>query len=254
MKTYSVKELSRLAQVSVRTLHHYDQIGLLRPAQRSDKGYRIYAEAQLIKLQQILFYREMDIPLKEIGQIINNQDFDVVLALEFHKEQIKKRANRLQQLLGTINKTIENIKSEEKMMGDNELYSGFNRHEVKNIKDEVIKRWGRESLEETERRIREEGKKGWKKHRETDEEIKRLLASMIGFNPADIRVQKVILRHFHLMNLFYEVSKERYRALGKMYIEDERFTKHYEKYGTGLAEFIHKSIEVFCENDLKVIE
>ena len=252
MKTYSVKELSKLAQISVRTLHHYDHIGLLKPAQRSDKGYRIYGQEQLLELQQILFYREMDISLKEIMQIINDQDFDVLRALAFHKEHITKQARRLQQLLITIDKTINNLKNNEKMISDEELYSGFD--DPRKIKDEVIQRWGKESLEETERRIREKGKKGWKKHRERDEEINRLLASMVGFNPGDIRVQRVISQHFQQMNLYYEVSKERYRGLGKLYVEDERFRQYYEKYREGLAEFIHEAIDVFCNNNLQVKE
>lgn len=243
-----------MARVSVRTLHYYDQLGLLKPAQRSEKGYRIYTREQLLKLQQILFYREMDIPLKEIGQIINNPDFDTLKALKFHKEQIAKQTNRLQQLLLTIDRTIENLKSKEKMISDKELYGGFNQDEIKQTKDEVVQRWGQERLDETEKRIREKGKKGWKKHKEEDEEINRLLASMVGFNPADIRVQRVILRHFRQMNLYYEVSRERYEALGRMYVEDERFKQYYEKYVQGLAEFMQKAIEVFCDNNLQVKE
>ena len=76
---------------------------------------------------------------------------------------------------------------------------------------------------------------------------------MIRFKPADVRVQRVILQHFKQMNLYYEVSKERYQGLGKLYVEDERFTQYYEKYQKGLAKFIQQAIEIFCDNDLKVI-
>ena len=243
-----------MAQVSVRTLHHYDHIGLLKPGQRSDKGYRIYNQEQLLHLQQILFYREMDVPLKEIKQIINDPDFDVIKALEFHKGQIAKQTKRLKQLLVTVNKTIDNLKSNEKMIDDKELYSGFGQQDVSGIRNETIQRWGKESLENAEARIREKGKKGWKKHQETDEEINKLMASMVGFNPADVRVQRVILRHFQQMNLYYEVTKEIYRGLGKLYVEDERFKQYYEKYREGLAAFMNQAIEVFCNNDLQVVE
>ena len=243
-----------MAQISVRTLHHYDQIGLLKPAQRSDKGYRIYGQEQLLLLQQVLFYRQMDIPLKEIKQIINDPDFDILKALEFHKEQLVKRAEQLHKLLVTVDKTIENLKNSEKMISDKELYSGFKPEEVEQIKEEVIQRWGKESLEKAEGRIREKGRKGWKKHQETDEEINQLMASMVGFDPADIRVQRVISRHFQQMNLYYEVNEERYRGLGELYVEDERFKQYYEKYGEGLAGFMQQAIEVFCNNNLQVIE
>lgn len=140
------------------------------------------------------------------------------------------------------------------MIDDKELYSGFDEQDVSKIKNETIQRWGKGSLENAEARIREKGKKGWKKHQETDEEINRLLASMVGFNPADVRVQRVILRHFQQMNLYYEVTKEIYRGLGKLYVEDERFKQYYEKYREGLAAFMNQAIDVFCNNNLQVIE
>ena len=254
MKTYSVKELSKLAGISVRTLHHYDHIGLLRPAKRSDKGYRIYHQEQLLLLQQILFYREMAIPLKEITQIINDPDFDVLKSLEFHKKEIARQTKRWQQLLITIEKTISELKSNNKMMSGKELYRGFKPEEVKKIQQEVTRKWGKEKMDRAEERIRDKGSIGWKDHQENDDEINRLLASMAVFKPADVRVQKVILRHFKQMNLYYEVTKERYRGLGKLYVEDERFSQYYEKYRKGLAKFIQQAIDVFCDNDLKVIE
>ncbi len=253
MKVYSVKELSKLAKVSVRTLHHYDHIGLLQPAQRSEKGYRLYHQEQLLLLQQILFYREMAIPLKEIAQIINDPDFDVLKALEFHKGEIARQIQRWQQLLVTIDKTMLELKNNKAMINDEALYRGFKPEEAKQVRQEAMEKWGQEEMENAEQRIREKGNTGWKNHQEIDEEINQLLASMVGFKPDDVRVQKVILRHFRQMNLYYEVSKERYRGLGKLYVEDERFTQYYEKYKEGLARFIQQAIEVFCDNDLKVI-
>ena len=122
MTHYSVKQLSKLAGVSVRTLHHYDRIGLLKPAFRSDKGYRFYGRNELLQLQQILFFKELDFPLKEIREIINDPNFDLVSALEFHKKQLLLRSKRLDELLATIEKTILiNLKTKNEVMKDHEI-------------------------------------------------------------------------------------------------------------------------------------
>ena len=134
MTEYSVQQLSAFAGVSVRTLHYYDQIGLLKPARRSEKGYRYYGKEEMLKLQQILFYRELDFPLKEIGKIINDPRFNLLEGLEFHKAELQKRAARYQALLATLEKTIVELKTKKKMMLEEEMYKGFTREEVKTMR------------------------------------------------------------------------------------------------------------------------
>ena len=147
MKTYSVKELSKLAGISVRTLHHYDHIGLLKPAKRSGKGYRIYQQEQLLLLQQILFYKEMAIPLKEIMQIIKDPDFDVLNTLEFHKQEAARQIQRWRQLLKTIEKTMLKLKNSTEMVNDKELYRGFKSEEIERINQEATEKWGKEAAD-----------------------------------------------------------------------------------------------------------
>ncbi|MDN5203708.1 MerR family transcriptional regulator [Fulvivirgaceae bacterium BMA10] len=254
MTSYSVKQLSKLAGVSVRTLHHYDRIGLLKPAFRSEKGYRYYGRTELLTLQQILFYKELDFPLKEIAAIMNDTSFDLLTALEFHKQELKKRSDRLEKLLATIDKTIVELKNKNEMMTDKEIYEGFSEEEVRAMKQEVAERWGEEQLTESEERIRKLGKDGWKDTKEKGEEINQLLADLMDLQPSDERVQKAIALHHQYMNTFYEVSKEGYRGLGKMYVEDARFTAYYEKYRKGLAMFIHQAIEVYADSEIKMGE
>ena len=253
MKKYTVKALSKLAGISVRTLHHYDKIGLLQPSSRTEKGYRIYERADLLRLQQILFYKELDFSLKEIKAILEDPSFDLIAALEFHKTQIRQRSSRLQELLKTIDKTIAELKNQITMLTDKELYEGFNEKEVKAMRKEVIRRWGEKELLEVEERIRKMSKEGWQDVKQKGEEINQLLADLMDHPPADAKVQEAIaLHHRHLCH-YYEVSEERYRGLGKMYVEDERFKAHYDKYRPGLADFIQKAITVFCDNgSLKV--
>jgi DNA-binding transcriptional MerR regulator len=108
---YSVKQLARLAGVSVRTLHVYDKMGLLKPSVRTDARYRYYGEAELLRLQQILFYKELDLSLKAIGEIINEPGFDLIAALNCHKAALTARRDGLDTLLNTIDNTIDHLKN-----------------------------------------------------------------------------------------------------------------------------------------------
>ena len=251
MKKYSVKELAKLASISIRTLHYYDKIGLLKPAFRSEKGYRFYGRTELLLLQQILFYKELGFSLKDIEAIIKSADFDLINALESHKKALKNQLGNIKQLLKTIDYTINELKNNE-MMKDEEIYAGFSPEEMKSMRAEVTKRWGAEELKATEDRIRAMGKDGWKNAKQKGEEVNQLLADLMDLPVESINVQRAIELHFRHLNLFYEVSKERYLGLANMYVEDERFKAHYDKYRTGLAVFIKAGITVFCENGLKI--
>lgn len=254
MHRYSVQQLSKLAGVSVRTLHHYDRIGLLKPAERSEKNYRFYGKTELLKLQQILFYKELDFSLKKIAEILNDPDFDFLKALEFHQVELLRRADKMQQLLVTVDKTIHSLKSKKNMMTDKELYEGFSQEEIDSMRKEVKKRWGAEELLEVEERIQKLGKDGWENHKAKGEEINQLLAEIMDLHPSEKQVQQLVAMHFKHLNFYYEVTKERYEGLGKMYVEDERFKAHYEKYRDGLAVFLRDAIFIFCQNELKVLE
>src|SRR5262245_34738395 len=124
MEKYSVKKLARLAGVSVRTLHLYDQMGLLTPSVRTEARYRLYGQKELLRLQQILFYRELDLPLKEIGEILDDPAFDLAQALENHKVFLYEERERINKLIGTIDKTLDHLKNKT-MLEVEELYDGL---------------------------------------------------------------------------------------------------------------------------------
>src|SRR5689334_2313491 len=111
---YTVKKLAAMSGVSVRTLHWYDEVGLLKPAYHGANGYRYYEEAQLLKLQQILFYRELGFELKQIKRILSRSDFDKVNALESHRKVLRKNLSRTRKLIETIDKTIGHLKGTKK--------------------------------------------------------------------------------------------------------------------------------------------
>src|SRR5688572_7342261 len=121
---YTVKKLAAMSGVSVRALHFYDETGLLKPAYLGANGYRFYEEAQLLALQQILFYRELGFELKQIKQILGRSDFDKVSALESHRKVLRKNLARTRELIVTIDKTIEHLKGTKKMKSQ-EMFAGF---------------------------------------------------------------------------------------------------------------------------------
>lgn len=247
MAGYTVKELSALAGVSVRTLHHYDQIGLLKPENRSEAGYRYYGKKELLRLQQILFYRELDFPLQEIKEILDKEDFDLLASLEYHRTQLKDRAEQMQKLLMTIDKTIEDLKNDQNMMTDKELYEGFSEEQAKAYRKEASERWSEERVKQSEERIKKLGPKGWEELKLQGDAITREMAALIGKNPKSAEVQTVIAKYYTYLSNFYEVTEEIFRGLGRTYIEDERFTATYEKYAKGLATFMNEAMQAFCD-------
>ena|SRR5439155_4707713 len=121
---YTVKQVAALSGVSVRTLHFYDETGLLKPAYVGTNGYRFYEEPQLLTLQQILFYRELGLELKQIKQVLGRAEFERVAALQSHRQVLEEKLTRTRSLLGTIDKTIAHLKGRKKMTTE-EMFVGF---------------------------------------------------------------------------------------------------------------------------------
>lgn len=138
---YTVKQVAAMSGVSVRTLHFYDETGLLKPAYHAANGYRFYEEPQLLTLQQILFYRELGFELKEIKRILDRADFENVAALESHRQVLEKNLTRTRTLIETIDKTIQHLKGTTKMKSE-EMFLGFSVAAGKDRFDEHIKLGG----------------------------------------------------------------------------------------------------------------
>ena len=249
---YSVKQLSALAGVSIRTLHHYDQIGLLKPAERAESRYRYYYKEELYRLQQILFYRELDYSLGEIKNILDDPAFDLKASLQSHRAQLIHRIGRTQRLLETIDKTIVQLENETDMISDKEMYEGFSQTEAEQMRAEARENWGDAEVSAAEQNIKNLGKGQWKQVQQQADDICKQLARLMQKDPADTAVQEQVALYHQYLCTFYEVSEERYRALGQMYVTDERFTAHYEKYGQGLALFLNNAIQVFCDHGMQV--
>lgn len=252
---YSVKQLAELAGVSIRTLHHYDQIGLLTPANKTESGYRYYGKVELLRLQQILFYKTLKYPLKQIKTILDDPDFDLIDSLKQQRQQVLQEADRLQQLLVTIDKTIIGLKNQEQMITDEQLYEGFTPEQQTMYRQEVTDCWGADKLKETENRLKRLGSQQWADLKTKGKEIEQLLADLMVQNQAveSHIVQNAIEAHYTHICEFWIPNKEQYLGLGKMYTEDKRFEAHYDQYADGLATYIYEGIKVYCANGMQVV-
>ncbi len=240
-----INEVAKLTGVSVRTLHYYDEIGLLPPDEVTESGYRLYGTAALERLQQILFFRELGFALKEIHNILNNPAFDRTEALEHHKKLLLLKRGRLDDLIALVNRTLK---------GETEMsFKEFDMSQIEAAQNEYGKeaeeRWGStEAYKESARRTKEYSKEDWARISAESERIHRELAANMKKGPAAPEVQQLIADwQAHISNHFYECSKEILAGLGKMYVADERFTKNIDQYAPGLAQFMSDAIEVYCK-------
>ncbi len=251
MNNYTVQQLAKLAGVSVRTLHHYDQIGLLKPSSRSAAKYRYYTEKELFRLQQILFFRELDVPLPEIRKILDDPRFDPVSALQGHRRLIEERMGRMSTLLVTIDKTILSLKGEKVMASHEELYQGFSPEEKKQIAEyaeEAREKYDTRLVDEVNARVSRWPKERWDAVRKDAEEIHRGLVKLMGKPASDPAVQALVVRHHSNLENYYPVPTAVYRGLAKLYVDDVRFRKNIDKFGAGLTDFLKEAIDYYCDH------
>jgi MerR family transcriptional regulator, thiopeptide resistance regulator len=242
---YTVKAVAELAGISVRTLHHYDEIGLLKPAEVSASGYRLYGETDLERLQQVLFFRELGFGLQEIKEIVNRPDFDRKQALQEHKQLLLERKDRLGRLIHSIDQTLDSMERGIPM-ADKDLFDGFDQSQYE---EEVRQRWGgTKEFEESQRRTKKYTKADWTVIKQEMEAIGTGVAALMDRGPSDPEVQEWVRRWHKLINdRFYTCSTEVFRGLGTMYVEDPRFTATYENIKPGMAVFMRDAMHSYCD-------
>jgi len=250
VKVYTVKRLARLAGVSVRTLHHYDQIGLLKPAERTAAGYRLYGERQLLRLQQILLFREIDMPLDEVRRILDDPAFDPLAALREHRQSLQQRMQRLKRLLHTIDRTIARLTEDDMTLTDEELYAGFTPEQRERYRREARQMYDPALVEESERRVKKMSRAQWAAVGAEGEAVSTGLAALADRGPADPEVQALIARHHAWIENFYPCSAEVYRGLGQGYAQHPEFRAFYEKYRPNLADFMAAAMSIYADRVL----
>ena len=241
---FTVKQLSKLAGVTPRTLHHYDQIGLLKPTRVGENGYRYYGEDSLLRLQQILLYRELDLPLDDIKKIVGRRDFDVLGALQSHKDALQKQAARLDRLLVTVDNTIQHLKGE-KPMSEQGYFEGFSEEQQEKYAQEAEQIYDPETVRASNRK--------WKSYSAAKKESilaegKAIYLDLIAALPkgADSpETQTLIQRWRDHMDYFWTPNLDQLAAIADGYVNDPRFRANFDKMSAGLAEFMQEAVKVY---------
>ncbi len=244
---FTIKQLSDLAGVTPRTLRHYDEIGLLKPSRVGSNGYRYYDEPALLRLQQILFYRELDVSLDEIRKILSGRDFDVVEALQSHRKALSRRAARLAVLIQTVDDTISHLKGRSEMNAK-ALFHGFTEEEEQKYAEEALKMYDLETVKASNKKWKSYSKQ--EKERIANEGVaiySDLLAAMPK-GAASPEVQGVIARwHRHIQH-FWSPIDEQLLGLTDVYNNDPRFRKNFDEVSPQLAGFMRDAVEVYVES------
>lgn len=240
-----IKEVAELARVSVRTLHHYDEIGLLKPDEITEAGYRIYTEANLDTLQQILFFKELGFPLKEIKEIMGKSDYDRQKALQMHKQMLLEKRHQIDKMLLTIDKTIAHTKGE-LTMTNKEKFEGFD-FSNNSYEQEARERWGSEKVDEANAYIA-----GMTENQQQQfNDIFRKLAAIRDLSPSSKEAQELIKEWYDMLNTISKYSLDAFKGLGQMYVLDERFTNNIDQFGEGLAVFMSEAMAYYADDNKK---
>lgn len=245
---YSINQLAKLAGVTVRTLHHYDHIDLLKPSRIQQNGYRQYDQNDLIRLQQILFFRELDFSLKEIKRIMHSAQYDQIKAMTQQKELLQLKKKRLGRLVKTIEKTITSMQNNQ-LPEDTELYNAFADDDVKLYQDEVKQRWGHtDAYQQSMERVGKMTKAQMEKIKRDGEAFTAKLAQLIHKGPEDAEVQTMIDQHYNALRTFYEPNLELYAGLANMYVDDPRFSAYYNKHHPDMAKFMRDAMLYYIKH------
>ncbi|MCR2806910.1 MerR family transcriptional regulator [Paenibacillus soyae] len=246
MRTVKVKEVADLVGISVRTLHHYDEMRLLSPDRMTDAGYRLYSNANLEMLQQILFFRELGFPLKKIKEIIHDPAFDRLEALELHRSMLLEKRSRLDQVIATVDKTIRHAKGELQMT-NKEKFEGFD-FSHNPYEQEARERWGDEAMEKSNAVIGNMPKDEQSAMSDEMVMIFEKIATVRKGSSDSEEAQAAIGEWYALLNSKdYHYSLEAFKGLGQLYAEDERFTRSVDRFGDGLAEFMRDAMAVYAD-------
>ncbi|MBQ9956855.1 MAG: MerR family transcriptional regulator [Ruminococcus sp.] len=241
-----IREFAKLTGVSVRTLHYYDEIGLLKPSfVEEQNGYRFYDERCLERMQEILFYRELDFPLKDIGEIMSSPDYDKQTALKEQRRLLTLKKERLERLITALDGAM---KGENLSMNifDNSEYEAQREQYAKEAKE----KWGfTEAYKESAEKTKDYSKEKWSN---VSEGMNTLMAEFAecraGGNAPESNEAQALVKKWqnYITENFYTCTKEILAGLGQMYIADERFKDNIDKHGKGTAEFMCQAIGAYC--------
>lgn len=244
-QAHTVGDVAKRAGISVRTLHHYDEIGLLSPSERSAAGYRLYDGGDVARLQQILFYRELGLPLEEISRVMSDPGFDRVEALREQRARLEARAEHVRKMIDAVDDAIDSAERGT-TMSTNEMLGVFGDFDPAEHEQEARERWGHtDAYKESARRTAEYTKEDWERLAAEAEEIYQAFMDLkeAAVPPDSEEAMDIAERHrAHIGDWFYECPPEIHVGLGEMYVQDSRFTEGIDKHGEGLAHYMSEAI------------
>lgn len=238
-----VSEVAKLTGVTVRTLHYYDEIGLLKPGEVTEAGYRVYNDADLEVLQQILFFRELDFPLEDIRKIMQNPAYDRQNALQKQKELLLQKRSRIDGLIALVDKTLK---------GEHDM--SFEQFDTTTIEEtrkkyaaEAKERWGNsDAYAEFEKKTSHYSDEQFKIMDAKGMDILKEFGQNRTLAPDSVQAQALVEKwHKYITENYFTCTKEILSCLGQMYIGDERFKQNIDRYGEGTAAFMAASIGVY---------
>lgn len=244
---YTVNKLALLSGVSKRTLRYYDEIGLLKPARINSSGYRIYGRDEINRLQQILFFRTLEISLEDIKSIMSSAQYDAVGALKAHKENLLGKKMQIEQLLETLDKTIQE-KEGKIIMTDQEKFKGLKQKLIdeneKRYGKEIREKYGEDTVAASNEKLAGMTREDYDKANDLAAEIiDLLLKAMDAGDPASDLAKKLAETHKTWLMMYWpSYSKEAHAGLGDMYVADERFKVYYDQHRDGAAAFLCDAI------------
>ena len=246
---YTVKQLSALAGVTVRTLHYYDEIDLLHPSQIGSNGYRYYDDAALFRLQQILLYREMDIELAQIRDILDDPDFDTLAALRAHRRVLSGKIERLNELIATVDMTINHIEENKVMSDKKKMFGGISKSQEEEYAREARLQYGPDTVNDSMKR--------WNSYSPTRQQAimdegNQIYADMAqavadGVPIKNETMQTIVNRWHEHIKYFYEPSLDMLRGLAEMYIHAPDFRVKFDALHPDLAETMRAAVEIYVD-------
>jgi DNA-binding transcriptional MerR regulator len=251
---YTVQRLGQLAGISARTIRYYDTIGILKPARINSSGYRIYGQAEVDRLQQILFYRELGVGLDRIKDILNDPSFDRIKALKEHREQLLGKRKQLDKLIANVEKTIA-LHEGRMTMTDQEKFEGFKRQMIEENERkygaEIRAKYGDEAVNRSNQRLMNMTQAEHEEATRLANEVKATLAEAFQTgDPSGELAQKAADLHKRWLTFYWsEYTKEAHAGLARMYVEDERFRAYYDEKQPGTAAFFRDAILIYTGLD-----
>lgn len=247
---YTVQKLGQLAGISTRTLRYYDEVGILKPTRLSSAGYRIYGQAEVDRLQQILFFRELGLPLEQIKEMMSSPSYDSIVALRHHREQLQDKRKQLDLLIRNVDKTIASTEGRI-MMSDQEKFEGFKQTMIddneKKYGKEIRKSYGNDVVDQSNAKLKGMTPQQYEEVTRLEQEVKTVLAEAFkqGDPASDLAQKAADLHKQWLTYYWHEYSKEAHAGLAQMYVDDERFKAYYDAEQPGSAEFLRDAILIY---------